>query len=136
MNFTGKILLADDEAHIRKFIGILMRKLGAPTVIEACDGQEAVDLFVRESPDLVLLDVSMPVLDGLQALALIRQADPEAVVVMLTSLTNRQTIDECLRLGATAYMRKDLPHPEILAELQKIIGEIFEDTSSNPTPLS
>ena len=135
MNFTGKILLADDEAHIRKFLGILMRQLGAPCVIEARDGQEAVELFARESPDLVLLDVSMPVLDGLQALARIRQADPDAVVIMLTSMTNRQTIDECLRLGATAYMRKDLPHPEILAELQKIIGEIFEDTSPGPAPL-
>lgn len=136
MNFTGKILLADDEAHIRKFIGILVRKLGAPTVIEAREGQEAVDLFIRESPDLVLLDISMPVLDGLQALAAIRQADPEAIVIMLTSMTNRKTIDECLRLGATAYLRKDLPHLEILAELEKIIGEIFEDTASDPAPKS
>ena len=108
MNFTGKILLADDEAHIRKFIGILVRRLGSPTVIEAREGQEAVELFSRESPDLVLLDISMPVLDGLQALAAIRQADPEAVVIMLTSMTNRKTIDECLRLGATAYLRKDM----------------------------
>ena len=65
MNFTGKILLADDEAHIRKFIGILVRRLGTPTVIEAREGQEAVDLFIRESPDLVLLDISMPGRDGL-----------------------------------------------------------------------
>ncbi len=136
MNFTGKILLADDEAHIRKFIGILVRRLGSPTVIEAREGQEAVELFSRESPDLVLLDISMPVLDGLQALAAIRQADPEAVVIMLTSMTNRKTIDECLRLGATAYLRKDIPHLEILAEMERIIGEIFEDTASGPTPLS
>jgi DNA-binding NarL/FixJ family response regulator len=53
---------------------------------------------------------------------------------MLTSLTNRQTIDECLRLGATAYLRKDTPHPEILAELQRIIGEAFEEFPSTPTP--
>lgn len=136
MNFTGKILLADDETHIRKFIGFLLRKLGTPTVIEARDGQEAVDLFGRENPDLVLLDISMPVLDGLQALERIRQADPAALVIMLTSLTNRQTIDECIRLGATAYLRKDIPHPELLAELQKIIDDNFEDTPPVAAPPS
>jgi two-component system chemotaxis response regulator CheY len=134
MNFQGKVLLADDEAHIRKFLGILLRKLGAPAVIEARDGQEAVDLYRHENPDLVLLDVSMPVLDGLQALGRIRQADPSAIVIMLTSLTNRQTIDECFRLGAVAYLRKDLPPTELLAELKKIIGESFEENPPASTP--
>jgi CheY-like chemotaxis protein len=59
VNFAGKILLADDEAHIRKFVGLLLRKLGAPTVIEARHGQYAVDAYARENPNLVLLDVSM-----------------------------------------------------------------------------
>ncbi len=134
MKFDGKILLADDEAHIRKFVGLLLRKVGSPTLIEARDGQEAVDTFARESPDLVLLDVSMPALDGIQALDRIRRADPEAVVIMLTSLTNRQTIEESLRLGAVGYLRKDLPHPELLAELQRLIDENFENPEPNPPP--
>ncbi len=132
MKFDGKILLADDEAHIRKFVGLLLRKVGNPTLIEARDGQEAVDAYTRENPDLVLLDVSMPALDGIQALGRIRQTDPDAVVVMLTSLTNRQTIEECLRLGAVGYLRKDLPHPELLAELQRLIDENFDNPE--PTP--
>ncbi len=134
MKFNGKILLADDEAHIRKFVGLLLRKVGNPTLVEARDGQDAVDTFAREGPDLVLLDVSMPALDGVQALERIRQADPDAVVIMLTSLTNRQTIEECLRLGAVGYLRKDLPHPELLAELQRLIDENFEDSEANPPP--
>ena len=93
-----------------------------------------MDTFAREGPDLVLLDVSMPALDGVQALERIRQADPDAVVIMLTSLTNRQTIEECLRLGAVGYLRKDLPHPELLAELQRLIDENFEDSEANPPP--
>jgi len=134
MRYHGKILLADDEAHIRKFVGLLLRKLGSPTLVEARDGQEAIDAYTRENPDLVLLDVSMPALDGLQVLARIRQADPEAVVVMLTSLTNRQTIEESLRLGAVGYLRKDLPHPELLAELQRLIDENFDDPGATPPP--
>lgn len=135
MKFNGKILLADDEAHIRKFVGLLLRKVGSPTLVEARDGQEAVDLYTRENPDLVLLDVSMPALDGLQALDRIRRADPEAIVIMLTSLTNRQTIEECLRLGAVGYLRKDLPHPELLAELQRLIDENFDVPATNPPPV-
>lgn len=134
MKFNGKILLADDEAHIRKFVGLLLRKVGSPTLVEARDGQEAVDTYARESPDLVLLDVSMPALDGIQALERIRQADPDAVVIMLTSLTNRQTIEDCLRLGAVGYLRKDLPHPELLTELQRLIDENFENPDSDPPP--
>lgn len=133
VNFTGKILLADDEAHIRKFVGLLLRKLGAPIVIEARHGQDAVDAYARENPDLVLLDVSMPGLDGLQALAKIRSADPDATVIMLTSLTNRQTVEECLRLGAVGYLRKDLPHPELLAEIQRIIGAVFAGDAAAPS---
>lgn len=134
MNFAGKILLADDEAHIRKFVGILLRKVGTPTVIEARHGQEAVDSYIREDPDLVLLDVSMPGLDGIQALEKIRSADPHAAVVMLTSLTNRQTVEHCLQLGALGYLRKDLPPAELLAEIQRIIDDVFADDA--PTPCS
>lgn len=134
MRFTGKILLADDEAHIRKFVSLLLRKVGSPTLVEARDGQEAIEAYARENPDLVLLDVSMPVLDGLQVLKRIRQADPDAVVIMLTSLTNRQTIEDSLRHGAVGYLRKDLPHPELLAELQRLIDENFETPESTPPP--
>ncbi|MBX3749790.1 MAG: response regulator transcription factor [Opitutaceae bacterium] len=134
MTFNGKILLADDEAHIRKFVALLLRKVGSPTLVEARDGQEAVEAYARENPDLVLLDVSMPVLDGIQALDRIRRADAEAVVIMLTSLTNRQTIEDCLRLGAVGYLRKDLPHPELLAELQRLITENFENPEATPPP--
>ena len=87
MKFTGKVLLTDDEAHIRKFIGMVIKRLGSPTIIEAANGKEAIELYKTQQPDLVLLDVNMPVLDGIQALTEIRRADPEALVIMLTSLT-------------------------------------------------
>ncbi len=123
MPFDGKILIVDAEAHVRKFVGLVVRGLGAPTVVEASDGRDAVAKYAAESPQLVLLDVNMPVMDGLQTLTAIRAQDPEALVVMLTSLANRQTIEECLKAGAAGYIRKDTPKETILAELTEIVGD-------------
>jgi len=126
MNFQGTILLVDDEPHIRKFVALILRQLGAPTLIEASNGEEALALYERERPDLVLLDVSMPVMDGLETLKRLKQLDPDCVVVMLTSIVNRQAIDEALALGAANYIRKDTPKEEIAAALTETIDACFE----------
>ena len=133
MPFDGKILLADDEAHIRKFIGLLLRQLGSPTIIEASNGVQALTLYESEKPDLVLLDVNMPELDGLQTLTGLRALDPECAVVMLTSLTTRQTVEQAAELGAVHYLRKDTPKEEILKTLQGIIATLFE-SDDQPSP--
>jgi CheY-like chemotaxis protein len=121
MAFTGKILLVDDEPHVRKFVGLIARGLGTPVIIEAGNGEEALARYREESPDLVLLDVNMSGMDGLEILAAILTQNPEALVVMLTSLANRQTIEECLSRGAVGYIRKDTPKEAILAELSDIL---------------
>jgi CheY-like chemotaxis protein len=135
MKFTGKVLLTDDEPHIRKFLGLVLKRLGNPVILEAANGQEAVDLYQRQKPDLVLMDVNMPVMDGLQALTEIRKHDPEALVVMLTSLTNRQTVEQCASHGALDYLRKDLPRDEMIAQLTQIINDCFgpDETAAAPS---
>jgi CheY-like chemotaxis protein len=135
MTFTGKILLVDDEAHIRKFVGLIIKKICAATVFEAPDGQTALDLHEREQPDLILLDINMPVLDGIQTLERLRLTAPEANVVMLTSLANRKSVEDCERLGALAYIRKDTPRDELGANLQQIIEDLFaEEEAPNSVP--
>ncbi len=134
MKFNGKVLVVDDEAHIRKYVGLLVKSLGRPTVVEAPDGAAALQAYAREQPDLVLLDVNMPRLDGLQTLQALRQQDPDCLVIMLTSLVNRQTVEECLRLGAAGYLRKDTPQEEMTAQLTRIIAECFGDEPSADTP--
>jgi CheY-like chemotaxis protein len=125
MKYEGKILLVDDEAHVRKFIGLILKQLGATELFEAGNGRDAVEVFKRESPNLVLLDVNMPIQDGIQTLREIRQLSSDCVVVMLTSLANRQTVEEALSLGADNYIRKDTPKDEILAALRQTIAECF-----------
>jgi CheY-like chemotaxis protein len=125
MSLAGKVLVVDDEAHIRKFVTLMIKSLGHPSVLEAANGQEALKLYEKEKPQLVLLDVNMPRVDGLQTLRDLKQSDPKCTVVMLTSLVNRQTVEECLRLGAVGYLRKDNPPDEMTVQLKKIIADCF-----------
>lgn len=126
MNFEGTILLVDDEPHIRKFVSLILRQLCQPTLLEASNGEEALTTYQRENPDLVLLDISMPVMDGLETLKHLKEIDPDAVVIMLTSIVNRQSIEEALTLGAANYVRKDTPKEEIALALTETISSCFE----------
>ena len=126
MAFNGKILLVDDEPHIRKFVGLLLKQLGSPTIIEAGDGQGALALYQQERPDLVLLDVNMPGLDGLATLRKLRELDPDVVAIMLTSLASRQVVEGAADLGACLYIRKDTPKDEMLKMLRETIETVFE----------
>jgi two-component system chemotaxis response regulator CheY len=125
VNCPQTILLTDDEPHIRKFIALVLRPFDNPRILEAANGAEAVELYKLHQPDLVLLDVNMPVLDGVQALTQIRAFDAGAIVVMLTSLANRQTVEECARLGAVDYIRKDMPRDEMKTRFESIIAECY-----------
>ena len=132
MSFTGKVLVVDDEAHIRKYVSLVMRALGATSIIEADNGVTGVELYQSENPDLVLLDVNMPVQEGIETLRQIRAFDPDAVVIMLTSLATRQMIDDAAQLGATYYLRKDTPRDELMAKLREVLASIFDEEPSAP----
>ena len=123
MTLTGKILVVDDEAHIRKFVIQLVKSLGDPTILQAANGEEALKVYERERPVLVLLDVNMPRIDGIETLRRLKLLDPGCRVIMLTSLVNRQTVEACLHLGAIAYLRKDNPPDDMTARLKKIVDD-------------
>lgn len=127
MNQAGKVLIVDDETHIRKFVSLLIKSLGGYSLIlQASNGEEALQIYEREKPELVLLDVNMPRVDGLETLRNLKQFDASCTVVMLTSLVNRHTVEVCLQLGAVGYLRKDNLPDDITAQLQKIIRDTFQ----------
>ncbi|HVS50933.1 MAG TPA: response regulator transcription factor [Opitutaceae bacterium] len=128
MNFTGTVLLVDDEPHIRKFVGLILKQLGVTSILEAGNGAEAVATYERERPDLVLLDVNMPVMDGMQTLQKLNEIDPDCIVIMLTSLANRSTIEHAMEHGAANYIRKDTPKEEIARALSETIEACFRET--------
>lgn len=126
MNFTGTILLVDDEPHIRKFVSLILKQLGSPVVLEATNGEEAIEIYRRENPDLVLMDVSMPKLDGIETLKALKVIDPNCAVIMLTSIVNRDTIEQAVESGALNYIRKDIPKDEIAKAIRETIESNFD----------
>ncbi|MEO7599113.1 MAG: response regulator transcription factor [Opitutus sp.] len=121
MNLQGSILLVDDEAHIRKYVSLILKQLGNHKIIEATNGEEAIVAFNQEKPALVLLDISMPLMNGLETLKKLREIDADVFVIMLTSMVNRQSIDEALAAGAFNYIRKDTPKEEIATAIRETV---------------
>ena len=115
MNRTQTVLLADDEAHIRLMLATLAKEIGLEVVGEATNGVGAVKLFREKLPDLMLLDINMPIKTGEWALREIMREFPEARIIMLTSMSDMATVEECLRNGAFNFIRKDCPLKDIRA---------------------
>ena len=113
-----RVLLVDDEAHVRLFVKTIIASLGCEVVGEAADGRQALELFDKTSPDLVLLDINMPVMDGITALRELRRRSEQVAIVMLTSLASPEVVENCLDLGANYHLRKDLPVSELRQEIR------------------
>jgi two-component system chemotaxis response regulator CheY len=122
-----RVLLADDEAHVRLFVKGVLASLGCEIVGEAADGKQAVELFDTTSPDLVLLDINMPVMDGLAALKALRAKSEKVAIVMLTSLASAEVVEQSLDAGASYHLRKDLPISELKDEIREAWQSHLED---------
>ncbi len=117
-----KILIADDSAFMRLYLKRILAEAGYKDTIEAADGREAIIRFERERPDLVILDVIMPDMDGLEALHEIMRVDPKANVVMITAVGQEYMMEEASKAGVKEYITKPFEEAEIGKTLTKIIG--------------
>jgi two-component system chemotaxis response regulator CheY len=117
----AKILVVDDAGFIRRWCTRALEEQGHE-VVEATNGKEGVRMFEQMRPDAVLLDVSMPVMDGLTALQQIRVLDPSARVAMLTSEGHMETVVEARRLGARDFVVKPCDSARLLAAIQRILS--------------
>ncbi len=121
MQFNGKILIVDDEPHIRKFFSLMLKSVGNPTIIEAGNGSEALALYDRHQPELVFMDINMPVMDGLESLERLVIRHPEARVIMLTSMATRSAVQQSIDHGAVDFLRKDIPRDAVAETLAAVI---------------
>lgn len=118
-----RVLLADDEAMVRAGVkAILAADPGVEVVAEAGDGREAVELARRHLPDVVLLDIRMPRLDGLGAAEELRRVVPDAAVVMLTTFSEDAYIAQALGSGAAGFLLKSGDPRELLAGVRAVAG--------------
>ncbi|MER6673133.1 response regulator transcription factor [Streptomyces sp. NPDC000983] len=109
-----RVLVVDDQRLIRDGIAALLSvRPGIEVVGTAVDGRDAVDKTLRLRPDVVLMDVRMPELDGVGAVAVLRARAPECRVVMLTTFDDEEYVVQALRAGAAGYLLKDLPAAEL-----------------------
>ena len=111
-----KIMIVDDHPIVREGLAALIKSSTDMTVVaEASNGREAVELFLEHLPDVTLMDLSMPVMDGVDAITAIRLRMPTARIVVLTTFNDDDNIFRGLRAGARAYLLKDTPRSELLA---------------------
>ncbi len=115
------VLIADDAAFMRMRSASLLQELGHE-VLEAEDGQQAVDIYRERRPDAVLLDITMPVMDGLEALKAIMQFDPDAKVAMVTAMGQQQVIMEAIKSGAKDFVVKPFDAERMQEALWKLVG--------------
>lgn len=128
-----RAVVVDDESHVRAVLRDLLAGLNCEVVAEGHTGMDAVELFRQHTPDILLLDINMPVLSGEESLMLIMPEFPHAVIVMITSMTDVASVDTCLDLGAANYIRKDTPLPEIKNIIKETL-DLYYGPARDRTP--
>lgn len=125
---TFTCLIADDSEFARKNVAGIVSKLGGSVVGEANNGVDAVALYAKLSPDLVLLDITMPGLDGIGTLRNIMERDLNAKVVIISSLGNKEMVWKAIGLGAKSFLTK--PFSVDYAAL--VIGDVVRGENGGP----
>lgn len=116
-----RILVADDHFIVRMgLVALVNTEPDMEVVAEAADGEQAVELFGHHRPDLVLMDLRMPIKDGIQATAEIRNRYPDARVLMLTTFDGDEHIHQALRAGSQGYILKDSTGDKLIPALRAV----------------
>lgn len=118
----ARILLVDDAAFMRKVIKDTLSKAGYEDLHEAVDGADAVEKYGELTPDLVIMDITMPNMDGLEALKAIRAKDPNANIVMCSAMGQETMVIDAVRSGAKDFIVKPFKSERILKTVTSIVG--------------
>ena len=121
-------LIVDDEPHVRVFVKMLLKQLGIEQTWEAGDGVQALAMVAQHRPQLVMLDINLPMMSGLEVLSALTQEKNRPPVIMLTSQSAMKTVQECVKLGANAYILKQSPKAVAL----KMLGEALTELEHAP----
>ena len=116
------ILIVDDAAFMRMMIKDIITKNGYNIAAEAENGKIAVDKYNEVKPDLVLMDITMPEMDGIQALKTIKGADPNATVIMCSAMGQQAMVIEAIQSGAKDFIVKPFQAERVLEAVKKVIG--------------
>ena len=118
-----KIMLVDDAAFMRMMVKNALTKSGYDNIIEAQDGAEAVKKYAEEKPDMVFMDITMPNMDGLQALKASRGNHPDAKIVMCTAMGQESMVVDAIKSGAKDFIVKPFNQERIVETVKTILGQ-------------
>ena len=116
------VLIVDDLVFIKMVLRDVVEKAGFRVVGEASDGQEAIEMFQDKRPDVVLLDITMPKMDGIAALKKIMEINPEANVIMCSALGQQRLIVQAIQLGARDFIVKPFREERVVSAIKKVLG--------------
>ena len=119
---------------MRVLIRMLLKQLGIETVWEAADGAAALDQAAAHKPDVILLDINLPQVGGLEVLAKLKAAHPAIPVIIVSSQSTMKTVIQARELGAEAYVLKHAPKSEVLQMLSDAFDNIAASTAATPRP--
>jgi CheY-like chemotaxis protein len=126
-------LIVDDEPHVRVFVRTLLKEAGITQTWEAVDGVQAIAMMREHAAELVMLDINLPIMNGLEVLQALHRERPELPLIMLSSQSSMKTVLECVKHGAAAYLLKHSPPAETLQRLREALDELAADDSAEPT---
>jgi DNA-binding NarL/FixJ family response regulator len=121
---TVSIIVVDDEELQRRVLMAMIKTVDCKVVGVAENGVEALKLAADLKPDIILLDIKMPVMSGLETLIRLKEADPDAYVIMFTSMGDEETVEDCKIHGAKDFFRKDLPAKDIAGRLASHVERV------------
>ncbi|MFD2216141.1 response regulator [Metabacillus endolithicus] len=117
-----KVVIADDHHVVRRGLLFFLKTQKDIEIIgEAKNGQEAVDMVIKLNPDVVLMDLSMPIMDGVMATKAIREADNEVKIIILTSYADQDHVIPAIRAGASGYQLKDIEPDELVQTIRDVL---------------
>lgn len=118
----AKILIVDDAAFMRMMIKDILTKNGYEVVAEAANGVEAVELYKSHQPDLVTMDITMPEMDGIEAVKQIKSVNPAAKVIMCSAMGQQSMVMDAIKAGANDFIVKPFQADRVLEAVKKIVG--------------
>ncbi|AAO36262.1 response regulator [Clostridium tetani] len=118
----SKVLIVDDAAFMRMMIKDILEKNGFEVVGEASNGVKAVELYKTEKPDVVTMDITMPDMDGIEAVKEIKSIDPDAKVIMCSAMGQQTMVMDAIKAGAKDFIVKPFQPDRVLEAIKKVIG--------------
>ena len=118
----AKILIVDDAAFMRMMIKDILQKNGYEVIGEAANGLEAVELYKAHQPDLVTMDITMPEMDGIEAVKQIKGINPAAKVIMCSAMGQQSMVMDAIKAGANDFIVKPFQADRVLEAIKKIVG--------------